>query len=119
MADYVVSCCSTADLTQEQFDARDIKFLLFNFELDGKQYKDDLGDVKNYCNDIICYYSKNDPYVKYECEKEFADTITDKQIIIDNGGHLNAESGYTEFSELLKWLYWDRILTMMLDRHMG
>jgi len=43
MSDFVLSCCSTADLTQEQFDARDIKFLLFNFELDGKQYKDDLG----------------------------------------------------------------------------
>lgn len=43
MADYVISCCSTADLTQEQFDDRNIKFLLFNFELDGKQYKDDLG----------------------------------------------------------------------------
>lgn len=43
MSNYVISCCSTADLTQEQYDARDIKFLLFNFELDGKQYKDDLG----------------------------------------------------------------------------
>lgn len=43
MGDYVISCCSTADLTQEQFDAKDLKFLLFNFELDGKRYKDDLG----------------------------------------------------------------------------
>jgi len=43
MADYVISCCSTADLSQEEYDARDIKYLLFNFELDGKQYKDDLG----------------------------------------------------------------------------
>lgn len=43
MSDYIISCCSTADLTQEQYDKRDIKFLLFNFELDGKQYKDDLG----------------------------------------------------------------------------
>ena len=43
MSEYVVSCCSTADLTQEQFDARDIKYLVFNFELDDKQYKDDLG----------------------------------------------------------------------------
>lgn len=82
-------------------------YLGINSEYDNvneSMYFDNLSDVKNYCNDIICYYSKNDPYVKYECEKEFADTITDKQIIIDNGGHLNAESGYTEFSELLKWL---------------
>ena len=27
---------------------------------------DDFEDVKEYCNDIICYYSDNDPYVKFE-----------------------------------------------------
>ena len=36
--------------------------------------------------------------------REFADTIATKQIVIDNGGHLNSESGYTEFEELLKYL---------------
>ena len=30
-------------------------------------------DIKEYCNDIICYYSDNDPYVKFEVEKSFAD----------------------------------------------
>ena len=53
---------------------------------------------------IICFYSKNDPYVKYEAEKEFADTVATKQIVIDDGGHLNSESGYTEFKELLEYL---------------
>ncbi len=67
-------------------------------------YFDNLKDIKNYANEIICFYSKNDPYVKYEVEKEFADTIATKQIIIDNGGHLNSESGYTEFEELLEYL---------------
>ena len=27
-----------------------------------------------------------------------------KQIVIDDGGHLNSESGYTEFSQLLEHL---------------
>lgn len=67
-------------------------------------YFDTLSDVKKHCSDIVCYYSNNDPYVKYEAEKEFADTVTDKQIVIDGGGHLNSESGYTEFSELLKYI---------------
>lgn len=67
-------------------------------------YLDNLEDVKNYCDDIICYYSKNDPYVKYEVEKIFADTIATKQVVIDDGGHLNAESGYTEFPDLLKYI---------------
>lgn len=67
-------------------------------------YLDNLKDVKEYCNDIICYYSKNDPYVKYEVEKEFADTVADEQVVIEDGGHLNSEAGYAEFEELLKYV---------------
>ena len=44
----------------------------------------------------------NDPYVKYDVEKEFADKLTDKQHVIKNGGHINAETGYTKFEEILK-----------------
>ncbi len=67
-------------------------------------YLNNLEDIKNYCDDIVCYYSENDPYVKYDAEKEFADTITNNQVIIKDGGHLNSESGYEEFSELLKYI---------------
>lgn len=67
-------------------------------------FTDSLEKIKEYCNDIVCYYSDNDPYVKYEVEKSFADSITDEQYIIKNGGHINAESGYTKFEEILKVL---------------
>ncbi len=40
---YILSCCSTADLTQEHFTKRDIHYICFHFELDGVQYPDDLG----------------------------------------------------------------------------
>ncbi len=43
MSNYILSCCSTADLTQEQFDARDIHYVCFHFQLDDKIYPDDLG----------------------------------------------------------------------------
>lgn len=43
MADYVISCCSTADLTKEHMEARNIKYACFHYELDGKEYLDDLG----------------------------------------------------------------------------
>ncbi len=82
-------------------------YLGINEEYDAvneSMYFDNLKDVKNYCNDIICLYSNNDPYVKYEAEKEFADTIADKQFMIENGGHLNSESGYTNFEQLLEYL---------------
>lgn len=72
--------------------------------VNGTMYFDDLENVKNYADEIICFYSKNDPYVKYEAEKDFADKIATKQVVIDDGGHLNSESGYTEFKELLEYL---------------
>lgn len=73
-------------------------------EVNKTMYFDNLPEIKNYCNDIICFYSDNDPYVKYEAEKDFANTVTENQIMIPNGGHLNSESGYTEFYDLLKLL---------------
>lgn len=43
MSNYILSCCSTADLTEEHFKNRDISYICFHFELDGKAYEDDLG----------------------------------------------------------------------------
>ncbi|MBR4703392.1 MAG: DegV family protein [Oscillospiraceae bacterium] len=43
MASYVLSCCSTADLTKEHFEARGIRYICFHYWLDGKEYPDDLG----------------------------------------------------------------------------
>ena len=43
MRDYVLSCCSTADLTHEHFESRDIHYICFHYFLDGKEYPDDLG----------------------------------------------------------------------------
>lgn len=82
-------------------------YLGINEEYDAvneSMYFDNLEDIKQYCEDITCFYSDNDPYVKYEKEKEFADTITEKQVMIKNGGHLNSEFGYETFEELLEYL---------------
>ncbi|CVI70645.1 DegV domain-containing protein [Clostridiales bacterium CHKCI001] len=43
MREYVISCCSTADLTEEHFKKRNLSYICFHYELDGKQYPDDLG----------------------------------------------------------------------------
>lgn len=43
MANYVLSCCSTADLSKEHFEARDIHYICFHYQLDGVDYRDDLG----------------------------------------------------------------------------
>ncbi|MDE5596298.1 MAG: DegV family protein, partial [Lachnospiraceae bacterium] len=44
MAEYCLSCSSTADLSKEHFDKRNIHYVCFHFELDGKEYPDDLGE---------------------------------------------------------------------------
>ena len=43
MANYVLSCCSTADLSEEHFTQRDIHYICFHYMLDGVSYSDDLG----------------------------------------------------------------------------
>lgn len=43
MSEYVISCCSTIDISKEHMERRDIKYICFNYELGGVQYKDDLG----------------------------------------------------------------------------
>ena len=67
-------------------------------------YLDNLETVKQYANDIICFYSDNDPYVKYEVEKDFANTIATEQILVPNGGHINSESGYDTFEDIVSYL---------------
>lgn len=47
MSDYIISCCSTADLTEEHFNKRDIHYICFHYELDGAAYMDDLGKTMN------------------------------------------------------------------------
>ncbi|HCR83275.1 MAG TPA: DegV family protein, partial [Lachnospiraceae bacterium] len=42
-SDYVISCCSTADLTAGHFEKNSIAYICFHYELDGKEYTDDLG----------------------------------------------------------------------------
>lgn len=45
MAEYCISCCSTADLTKEYFGKRGIRYVCFHYELGGKDYLDDLGQT--------------------------------------------------------------------------
>ena len=45
VSDYVLSCCSTADLTAEHFLQREISYVGFHYELDGVRYLDDLGQT--------------------------------------------------------------------------
>lgn len=45
---YVLSCCSTADMPKEYFDKRNIPYCCFHFIMDGKEYPDDLGQTMSF-----------------------------------------------------------------------
>lgn len=43
MAEYILTCCSTADMPRSFFETRNIPFVCFHFHMDDKQFDDDLG----------------------------------------------------------------------------
>ena len=50
MHNYIISCCSTADLSKEHFLQRDIKYVCYHYEIDGKHYLDDLGETMDFAD---------------------------------------------------------------------
>ena len=48
MNNYILSCCSTVDLSKEHLDSRNIKYICFHYFLDGKEYSDDLGQSMSF-----------------------------------------------------------------------
>ncbi len=80
MNNYVLSCCSTADLTKEHLDSRGINYIYFHYYLDGVEYDDDLGQSM--------------PFDKfYEAMKNGAETRTSQ---------INADEFMSYFEQFLK-----------------
>lgn len=44
-SEYVISCCSTADLPKEYLEKKNIKYICFHYQLDGVDHLDDLGQT--------------------------------------------------------------------------
>ena len=45
MSEFVLSCCSTADISKEHFEKRNINYICFHYKLNGIDYSDDLGQT--------------------------------------------------------------------------
>ncbi len=48
MSDFVLSCCSTADLSAQKFDELGVSYICTTFRLNGTTYPDDLGQTITY-----------------------------------------------------------------------
>ncbi len=66
-------------------------------------YNEDLdwAAIKSNCPKFFLYAGDNDPYVPMDKVKFIADKLGAEPTIIPEGGHLNEEFGYTEFTKLL------------------
>lgn len=45
MNDYIITCCSTADMPKEYFEKKGIPYACFHFNINGTEYPDDLGQT--------------------------------------------------------------------------
>lgn len=70
MANYVITTCSTCDVSPEHLQSRSIDFLRFSFFIDGKENKDDMGKTLSY-----------DKF--YQLMKDGADTKTSQPNVYD------------------------------------
>ncbi len=59
-------------------------------------------EIGKNCDYFKLYYSPDDPYVALEKAESLAENLNAELEIIENGGHLNGPSGYTEFPKLLE-----------------
>jgi predicted alpha/beta hydrolase family esterase len=61
--------------------------------------------IKYNMGDAVLFHGDNDPYVPMAAAEHLSKKLDVPLTIISNGGHLNAEFGYTEFPQLLEKLY--------------
>lgn len=85
----------TEKLGNEFFDTLNKTFIEHDF--DWKKVRDNMGAA-------TLFHGDNDPYVPIAAAQKLSDALQTPLTIIPNGGHLNAEFGYTEFPEILKIL---------------
>lgn len=65
-------------------------------------YTDEIDKFVDLCEERICIYSKDDPYIKLEALDDFASSIKAIKFVYEKGGHFNEKSGYIKFEDLLK-----------------
>lgn len=48
MNDYIITCCSTADMPKKYFEEKGIPYACFHFNINGTEYPDDLGQTVSF-----------------------------------------------------------------------
>jgi hypothetical protein len=90
-AGLLVSPVST-DIQIPEYDALNETFINSSF---------DWSKIRQRAQRFEVIHGDNDPYVPLEQAQYFSENLACNLEVIPNGGHLNSESGYTEFPYLL------------------
>lgn len=83
----------TGMLGNEEFDGLNKTFVTKEFDWE---------TIKNNCGQFFVLHGADDPYVSLDKSVALAKNLGTEPIVIDKGGHLNAESGYKTFPKLLE-----------------
>lgn len=67
-------------------------------------FLNDYKKFRDYAKTRVCVVSKNDPYVPFELLSEFEKNIDGEEVLIEDGGHFNTDSGYSTFPALLNMI---------------
>lgn len=62
----------------------------------------DFEKIKQNCSKFVCYHSDNDFLVPTTTSEHLSDKLKAENIIIENAGHFNSESGFNSFEHLFK-----------------
>lgn len=85
-------CPFTEDLNLEEYDVLNKTFVQHDFNWQ---------KVRQGAKKICLLAGDNDPYVPVHISEKVAENLKVTLNVIKDGGHLNAESGYTSFEHLL------------------
>ena len=86
-------CPFIQDLGLKDYDPLNSTFIHHTF---------DWSHIKKHASKITCFAGDNDPYVPLAYSSKVAKNAGSDLILIEKGGHLNAEAGYREFPQLLE-----------------
>ncbi|NCB04033.1 MAG: DegV family protein [Clostridia bacterium] len=76
MANFILTCCSTVDLSRAFLDARQIPFVSFHFTMEGREYADDLGASMPFDDFYARIAAGAQPTTSQVNEGEFIDFFT-------------------------------------------
>ena len=83
------------------------EFDILNETITAKQF--DWNKVHENCKNFYMCHGEDDPYVPFHNAEILAENLGIEIDMIEHGGHLNEETGYTEFPYLLEQIIWKKL----------